>query len=319
MTSLTRLTSYRLDDATRDLLGKEITERVSASELEPDASEAILARIGAHALSRYLPGEILNALHVFAATGSHALMLSNAPTWAFPATPVTGFGAETELAEVNALHFGLIKLLDLTPFAVDYENSGRLIRNVVPNPSATGTTSSWGSDSEFFWHTDNPHLPFGDAGGDPRLAVPRYLTFYAMRNEERVPTEVAAVEDAIRLVDDETMRLLRAPRYDVGPPASVDRGTSRDADVRSGTPLVETGVDGYRVRYDKGTTRARDAAATTALSTWSAALSTIERRELVLEPGQFLVFDNYRVLHRRRGFTPGPTPTARWLRRCYAS
>jgi alpha-ketoglutarate-dependent taurine dioxygenase len=42
-------------------------------------------------------------------------------------------------------------------------------------------------------------------------------------------------------------------------------------------------------------------------------------RELVLNPGEFLIFDNYRVLHRRRAFTPGPAPTARWLRRCYAS
>ena len=40
------------------MLGKEITERVTAAELEPDEEEAILARIGAKELSRYLAGEI---------------------------------------------------------------------------------------------------------------------------------------------------------------------------------------------------------------------------------------------------------------------
>jgi hypothetical protein len=319
MTSLVRLTSGRLDDAIRDLLGKEIEERVATSNLDPDGQEAILASIGAHALSRYLPGEILNALRVFPATGAHALLLSNLPTWEFPPTPVNGFGAEAELAEINALHFGLIQLLGLTPFAVNYENDGRLIRNVVPNPAAAGKTSSWGSDSEFFWHTDNPHLPFGEPGTDPRLYIPRYLTFYGVRNVERVPTEIAAVDDAARLVDEQTWRQLHFPSYEVGPPASVDDDPAAGATARLATPVVERGGDGLRVRYDRGTTRGQTDEAAAALDTWTQALTGIPRLELVLEPGEFLIFDNCRVLHRRRGFTPEPAGAARWLRRCYAS
>lgn len=315
MTSLVRLASGRLDDAIRDLLGKEIAERVATRDLDPDAQEAILARIGAHVLSRCLPGEILTVLHVFPATGSHALLVSNLPTWEFPPTPVNGFGKETDLAEINALQLGLIRLLGLTPFAVHYENDGRLMRNVVPNPAAAGTTSSWGADSEFFWHTDNPHLPFGEPGTDPRLSVPRYLTFYGVRNDERVPTEIAAVEDAARLVDDETWRRLRFASYEVGPPASVDADSSRE----TGIPVVELAGDGFRVRYDRGTTHGRTGEAASALDAWAHALVDVPRQELVLRPGEFLIFDNYRVLHRRRSFTPAPARTARWLRRCYAT
>lgn len=40
---------------------------------------------------------------------------------------------------------------------------------------------------------------------------------------------------------------------------------------------------------------------------------------IVIRPGSSLMFDNYRVLHRRRSFEPGENPgKARWLRRCFA-
>ncbi|MDG4767454.1 TauD/TfdA family dioxygenase [Solwaraspora sp. WMMD406] len=312
--NLLRVAVLTLDGGTRDLLDKEIGERVSASALDPDTDEAILAHIGAHALSRYLPGEVLHALQTFTHTGRHALVLRNLPAGDYPPTPVTGFGQETPLAETNAVQLGLIQLLGITPFAVDYENGGRLIRNVVPNPSAAGTTSSWGADSEFFWHTDNPHLPFGEPGSDPRLSMPRYLTFYGIRNEEAVPTEIAAVEDALPLVDDATRRVLRSPAYDIGAPASNDAEA-----VYGNTVILDQGPDGTLVRFDRGTTRARDAVAASALQAWIGALARVPRRELVLGAGDFLIFDNYRVLHRRSRFTPAPAATARWLRRCYAS
>jgi len=140
-----------------------------------------------------------------------------------------------------------------------------------------------------------------------------------MRNEERVPTEVAAVDNAARLVDEDTWRELRRPAYTVGAPASIDAGTGTDCAARENTPLVEFGADGYRLRYDRGTTSGETEQATAALAAWENALNDVPREELVLDPGDFLIFDNYRVLHRRKGFTPGPAATARWLRRCYAS
>ena len=313
-TELIRVARHELEDGTRDLLGKEIAARVAAADLDSDTNEAILASIGAHALNEYLPGQILRALTLYPATGAHAMVLGNLPTQEFGPTPVSGFGTETRLAVTNALHFGLIQILGLTPYAVEYENDGRLIRNVVPNPAASGTTSSWGADSEFSWHTDNPHLPFGAPGLDPRLYVPRYLTFYAVRNDERVPTELAAVADALANLAPAWSAALRRPEFEVGAPASNDARHSLD-----GTPVLEHGPDGDRARFDRGTTRALTATAAEALARWSDALDAMPARELVLGPGEFLIFDNYRVLHRRRAFTPGPAPTARWLRRCYAS
>jgi L-asparagine oxygenase len=320
MTTLMRIVRYCLDDGTRDLLGKEINERVVTATLDSNDDQAILAGIGAYALQRYLPGEILHGLQVFRAAGSHGLILSNLPTRPVPPTPVTGFGAENDLALTNALHFGLIQLLGTVPFAVGYENGGRLIRNVVPNPAARGTASSWGYDSEFFWHTDNPHLPFGGPGSDPRPHVPRYLTFCAMRNDERVPTELTAADDIVALLSEDSRRRLVAARYTVGAPASNDADPVGRRMELTNAPLLELSADGrYWVRFDRGTTHGQDPEAEAALTRLREAAAASPRRECVLEAGDFLIFDNYRVLHRRRAFTPGPTETARWLRRCYVS
>jgi len=320
VTKSLRISSYRLEDGTRDLLTKEIGDCISANQLDSDANEAILAGIGAHALNRYLPGEILHGLGLFTASGRHVLILGNLPTQELPPTPVSGFTQEADVALINAVQFGLIQILGLTPFAVDYENTGRLIRNVVPNPAASGKASSWGADSEFFWHTDNPHLPFGNAGTDPRPYVPQYLTFCALRNNEQVPTEVMAIEDAIGKIDEQTESRLRSAAYRVGAPASNDHDRAGIRRTLENTSVLEPDLDGrYRVRYDRGTTTGQTGEAAAALEIWSNALTKVHSQECVLQAGDFLIFDNYRVLHRRKAFTPLPTDAARWLRRCYAS
>jgi hypothetical protein len=317
MNNLCRLATYQIDGSIRDLIGKEIAERVSVTHLDSDSDDGILAGIGAHALFRYLPGEVLRGIQSFTASGNHALALANLPTQKFPDTPVTGFGEESELAVANAIHFGLIRLLECTPFAVSYENEGRLIRNVVPNPAAAGMTSSWGADSEFFWHSDNPHQPFGEPGCDPRLYAPQYLTFYAVRNAERVPTELMSIDDAVIRLDDGIRERLMSPEFEVGAPDSNDEDATESLRL---VPLLGTDSAGrYRVRFDRGTTTGCTRAAAAALARWCEVLPTVPAEELVLDTGQFMIFDNYRVLHRRRAFTPGPDATARWLRRCYAA
>ncbi len=39
---------------------------------------------------------------------------------------------------------------------------------------------------------------------------------------------------------------------------------------------------------------------------------------MLIGAGDFHLFDNRRVLHRRVPFTPAAAGRARWLRRCYA-
>lgn len=294
-----------------------IAARVSETRLDSDDDNSILAGIGAHALQRYLPGQVLRDIGAFTLTGSHALILSNLPTQQASATPTSGFADEPEFALINALQFGLIRMLGCSPFAVQFENDGKLIRNVVPNPAAAGRTSSWGADSEFFWHSDNPHQPFGEPGSDPRLYAPQYLTFYSVRNEEQVPTELTAIEDVVLRLDEETRSQLMAPEFEVGAPDSNDR--SATLPLKDVSVLDIDNYGRYRVRYDRGTTAAYTPTAAAALDRWYSALCTVPARELVLQPGDFMIFDNYHVLHRRRAFVPLADGKPRWLRRCYAA
>ena len=74
-----RLAAYRLDDGTREVLGKEISERVAMTVLDSDADEAILANIGAHVMRNSLSGQVLHALEMFSVGGCHALLLQNLP------------------------------------------------------------------------------------------------------------------------------------------------------------------------------------------------------------------------------------------------
>lgn len=316
MTGLLQLARYQVEDNVRDLIGKEISERVSETYLDSDSNDAILASIGAYSLGYHLPGHVLRGIQGFTTASKHAIVLSNLPGQEFPDTPVNGFGDETGLAVVNAIHLGLIRLFGCAPYAVNYENHGHLIRNVVPNPSSSGEASSWGSDLEFFWHSDNPHQPFGPPGSDPRLYAPPYLTFYAIRNEERVPTEIAALDDVVARLDDETRTTLQAEEFEVGPPDSIDSDL-----IGSLTKTAILEIDPnrrYRARYDRRTTVGCTDAARTALVRWSTALQETPAVQPVLETGDFMIFDNYRVLHRRKAFTPKSDARARWLRRCYA-
>ena len=122
-----RLIHHRIDDETSELLGKEVDDRIDGAHLDPDADAPILGRIGAWALRKYLPAAVLAGCADFAGSGQHALLLDNLPRQRFPATPVHGFGTEADLVVTNAIHLGLIQLLGLTPYAVDYENNGRPI------------------------------------------------------------------------------------------------------------------------------------------------------------------------------------------------
>lgn len=320
MSASMRFARYQLDSDQRDLLGKEITERVTATELDSDSDEAILASIGAHAFRHYLPGEIVRALRSFCESGCHALMLSNLPVQRIPPTPVSGFVHETPMALTNALHFGLIQLLGVVPFAVEYENNGRLIRNVVPNPAAAGISSSWGADKEFSWHTDNPHLTFGEAGTYPCRHIPRYLTFFALRNEEQVPMCIVSADDAVAQLDPASRQQLLSPEFTVGAPESTDSDDAGQRQEFSDAAILEISrLNHYWARYDPGTTTGQTVGANAALQAWKAALQAVDAVECVLRPGDFIVIDNYRVLHRRPAFTPQQPATARWLRRCYAS
>jgi hypothetical protein len=307
-----------LSDQARDEFGSRVLEGFDASPLATnDEQETAIARhVGLKALRATLPAVLLVELERALESGAHtAVLIHNCPVVDYPDTPVSGFLPEGEMRFANGVQLGIVAQLDLIAFSVAYENAGKLVRNVVARPGAPAT-SSWGSDGEFFWHSDNPQSPFGHPDRDPRPYIPAYLSFLPIRNIEEVPTEVVPVDDVVALLPEGAVNTLMQPVFEVAPPASNDAS----ANGLSGCTILERVRSGFRARFDESTTTGMTPAAVTALAEFQdAVVQAPGAAAPVLDSGDFMVISNERLLHKRRGFVPAASARSRWLRRVYAS
>lgn len=102
-------------------------------------------------------------------------------------------------------------------------------------------------------------------------------------------------------------------------------GESNDRSAIDKVPLLqkhpETGEWLLRFNLNGEQTVGLTSNATAAVELIKELVQSVEAAVIpvVIKPGSFLMFDNYRVLHRRKSFEPGgDLVNARWLRRCFA-
>ncbi len=296
-----------------DLTGLEDC-RARLAELPHRADR--VGEIGREWLSTVLGNDTLEAIRAFPASPHKALLLRGISLSTEVATPCNGFLPNAEcILDFDLLQFGMLQLLGVRPHAVEYENLGKLVRNVVPVPEAAGTTSSWGADVEFFWHTDNPNWPFDHLGRDATVSVPNFLAFAAVRNAESASTDIVCVDHVVSLLPAWATAQLQRPAYTFGAPAS-NEGFDGQQKV---LPILEQSDNGYCLRFDDGIVTALDPDSQEALGLLRQCLRNTQGIEVVLQPGDFFIFKNARVLHRRKAFQPMPDSKARWLRRVYCN
>ena len=275
-----------------------------------------VGEIGGDWLSTVLGSDNVEAIRAFPASPFKALLVRGISLSTDVATPCNGFLPNAQcILDFDLLQFGMLQLLGVRPHAVEYENLGKLVRNVVPVPEAAGTTSSWGADVEFFWHTDNPNWPFDDQGRDVTTSVPNFLAFAAVRNFEGASTDIVCVDHILSQLPAWATAQLQKPAYTFGAPAS-NEGFDGQKKV---LPILEQGDSGYRLRFDDGIVAALDPDSKEALGLLCQCLRDAQGIEVVMQPGDFFIFKNARVLHRRKAFQPMPNSKARWLRRVYCS
>ena len=272
--------------------------------------------VGADWLRSLLGPALVESIRRFAGCSHKALLLRGIGLSTTVPSPSNGFLPDAQcVLDFDLLHFGMLNLLGVRSHAVEYENHGKLVRNVVPVAQAAGTTSSWGADVDFSWHTDNPNWPFDDQASDVARSVPNYLAFIAVRNHEQASTDIVCVDHVLSRLPAWAIEHLSQPAFAFGAPASNE---GHDGEQRV-MPILERGANGYRLRFDDGIVSASAAPAQAALSLLRQVLKDIQGIELVLQPGDFFIFKNARVLHRRKAFKPLPDGQARWLRRVYGS
>ncbi|AEW97781.1 MULTISPECIES: TauD/TfdA family dioxygenase [Streptomycetaceae] len=306
------------DDVTAELASQLHAER-GLDGTDPDADPARYAATGAKHLRNHLPAAVLERLATWRGSTAPWLTVSGLPGPAEPvATPVTGFVDEARLTTVNLVHFGMLQLLRLAPVAYRWENDGRLIRNVAPRPDAGDTLTSWGYSAPLDWHTDDSVLDHRP-GADPGHAIPACLSFVGLRNDERVPTGLLPVTEVLAGLPEEAVAGLRRPEFTITAPESY-AATDDGHLTQEGVPLLWTLPDGHAaLRYGPGRATGRTTRAAGALAALEARLAALTGTEVLIGAGDFHVFDNRRVLHRRVPFRPGAPGAARWLRRVYAA
>ncbi len=189
---------------------------------------------------------------------------------------------------------------------------------MAPRPDAARTNTSWGYAQPLDWHTDDSVLEHGPDAG-PAEAIPHHLSFYGMRNTEAVPTDLLPVDVALAALPAGVGETLRRPEFAVTAPESYLAGEDGPPPTRSAVPVLWTLPGGHTgLRYGPGLITGLTARARESLAAFETGLAALDGTPVLIGAGDFHVFDNRRVMHRRVPFRPAGAGRARWLRRCYA-
>jgi len=279
-------------------------------------SASNVGETGINWLRSFLSADVVEDIRKFTRSNHKVLLMRGIDISTDVSSPDSGFlNTDQCVLDFDLLLFGMLELLGVQPYAVEYENYGRLVRNVVPVKEAVGMTSSWGADVDFSWHTDNPNWPFLGQSDDIKTCIPEYLAFTAIRNIEGAPTDIVYIDNVLEKLSSWVIEQLERPAYRFLAPVSNEsfHGQARIL------PILEYSGCGYRMRFDEGVISATDPDGKEALDILIKCLNETQGICFNLEPGDFIILKNTQVLHRRKAFTPEPDGKSRWLRRIYGN
>lgn len=314
-----------LDDQTRSSLCRDLHRGALPLEFGSGTFYADLGAMAVNALSAHLNPDVVSLLGDFGNLHSCPILsISQLACIEAPGpTPSSGFANDSALRQIDAYLLGILRLLGAEGVAFPFENEGHLARNVVVNPAYQGVESSWGADISLGWHQDNNFQAFSfdeDAGTNASI-MPRYLIFLGIRNTECVPTQPLTLQQILSRLDAESIAALQQHEFLVAPPPSVAQSGNAGANALAKPLLKEYKGHFYgRIDLTNGVS-AITAGGERALSRIREVVEIIEpeRISIIVAPGDCLVFDNYRVVHRRERFMPAPLHESRWLRRMYGA
>jgi L-asparagine oxygenase len=259
----------------------------------------------ARAASCRLPLRLLSAIRSYRHDPGSAgtLTITNLPitSEALPPTPMVP-DSVARAATVPATVAMLVGLQLGEVVAYRDEKQGALVQDVVPVPVLARSQSNGGS-VPLELHTENAFHPHR----------PDYVGLLCLRGaqEDRVGTKVAAVRQALPLLDAADRTTLHEARFVTEAPPSFTSAS------RSGPrPVLAGSEEDPDVCVDFHATSAIDPAAARALSALRDALMAVES-ELVLRPGDMVFVDNRLVVHGRIAFWPRYDGTDRWLHRIF--
>ena len=309
-----------VSDRTAEYITREIERVAAGTHYDIEAAPQLLGELGARILTTVFSADQCNAIRsINDASEIVAVVVRNITKLTIPDTPIDGISDGHTIKPHDILLAGLLRLAAFAPTSFQFENGGLIGRNVVPNPMHSDKASSHGSKVPLFWHQDNCGQPFESEEllGCTLPPMPKSLAFFAMRNDEMVPTRVLLVDDVLSRLNASTIATLSMPLFRIGAPASVlAEGCGVEIER---APILSGGSKHKRMRYDPLLVRAEDYAARLAEASLLVALeeATSYAVDISLRGGDMFMFNNYRLLHMRVAFEPLKGPRGRWLRRFY--
>jgi L-asparagine oxygenase len=306
-----------------DAIISQLFAQISSRHFMVDCDALTMGELAAEILAKYIPPlHLIRARNFLAHRGSILHIKSEySSVLQIPATPTSGFGNDTAVQLYDALLLGAQYISGVVPVAFEFENNGRLMRNVIANPDSRGKRSSHGYDEPLGFHTDNPCGQFESSLAPwASSLIPRTLGFVGLRNRDRlgkpVSTDVLSLDSILAYLNEEAFLCLQRYEFQVNPPASNSCRSLR------GTPLIEL-IDGSCcLRFNTNPTQVFGLTeqARWSLQEFANAIVLAESHALKFEITSLsiLLIDNYGVTHARRNFDPGDDlANSRWLRRCY--
>lgn len=212
------------------------------------------------------------------------------------------------------------------PFAWATQQDGYLMHDVFPIEGNQYDQLGSGSEQTLWWHTEDAFHPHRAD----------YLGLMCLRNPDGVATTLGAPD--ISRLSPEQLDVLFQPRYQIKPDES--HSEKNESDLRKqvrqsdGDAILDSAYEQMRklnaapppvsmlfgnrqtpyVRLDPYFTTPLDDEAGAALNALAKSVDD-NLQELVLQPGDCVFIDNYRIVHGRKSFKARYDGTDRWLKR----
>jgi Fe(II)/alpha-ketoglutarate-dependent arginine beta-hydroxylase len=227
-----------------------------------------------------------------------------------PTPPGWDAAAKTGAGYRDELVFMLCSAIVGDPMCWATQQGGKLIHDVCPSRGMEHSLTSASSTTQLSLHTEDVHHPCRSD----------YVSLFCLRNPDAVGTTFARV-GALDLPT-RIREVLMQDRFHFHPDDSHTgaeprnlSGSGRFARPQASSgPVIFGPAEHPYLRFDIDFTSGDDDAAQEAIRVTDELMrASVER--VVLEPGDAVFIDNYRVVHGREPFSPRYDGKDRWLKR----
>lgn len=309
-------------------------QRLVASSQEADRVRGGHARfIGSSTVSEESLASIKQAARSTLPRRITSLLAAMAGQVGPPAVLIEGLAAEQDLCPTprgadpisgtelfclsGAVLLGVATVLG-EPLGYRAEKNGAILQSVFPVEAERESTSNESSASMLDLHSEvvfsrrNPTRPLDEESPD-------FILLWCLRSDPEAATLVTAVDDLCAGLDQEQLRVLSEPRFELRAPYSFTRDAPEDRPWIGPVPILSGEKPPRRAALDLACgTRGLDAEAASTLGAMRQAARTPGVTQQVhLRAGDLLIMDNRRCVHGRTPFSARFDGSDRWLLRVY--